>query len=76
MTKKQKAFFDYLQKLKEYGVPRFIETAQKEFFRYWEKYEKDGIKDSMSVAMEATEAFVGLPGVIHLNSEVEERKRN
>ena len=76
MTKKQKAFFDYLQKLKEYGVPRFIETARKEFFRYWEKYEKDGIKDSMSVAMEATEAFVGLPVVIHLNSEVEERKRN
>ena len=28
MTKKQKAFFDYLQKLKEYGVPRFIETAK------------------------------------------------
>lgn len=67
MTKKQKAFFDYLQKLKSYGNPRFIKTAQKEFFRYWEKYEKDGIKDSMTVAMEATEAFVGLPVTAHLN---------
>lgn len=70
MTKKQKVFFDYLQKLKAYGNPKFVETAQKEFFRYWEKYEKDGVKDSITIAMEATEAFVGLPVVAHLNSEV------
>ena len=69
----KKHFFDYLQKLKaeEREGTRFVETAQKEFFRYWEKYEKDGIKDSMTLAMESTEAFVGLPVVAHLNSEVE-----
>lgn len=69
MTKKQKAFYDYLQKLKteEREGTRFVETALKAFFRYWEKYEKDGVKDSMTLAMEATEAFVGLPIVAHLN---------
>ena len=70
MTKKQKAFFNYLQKLKteeEKEGKRFVETALKAFFRYWEKYEKDGIKDSMTVAMEATEAFVGLPVKVHHN---------
>ena len=69
MTKKQKAFYDYLQKLKteEREGSRFVETAQKEFFRYWEKYEKDGVKDSLTVAMEATEAFVGHPVKVHLN---------
>ena len=67
MTKKQKAFFDYLQKLKSYGNQRFVETALKEFFRYWEKYEKDGIKDSMTVAMESTEAFIGIPVSVHMN---------
>jgi len=73
MTKKQKAFYDYLQKLKteETEGTKFIETALKEFFKYWEKYEKDGVKDSMTVAMEATEAFVGLPVMVHLNSEVD-----
>jgi len=71
MTKKQKAFFDYLQKLKTYDNQRFVDTALTWFFRYWEKYEKDGVKDSMTVAMEATEAFVGLPVKAHLNSEVE-----
>lgn len=67
MTKKQKAFFDYLQKLKSYDNQRFIDTALKSFFRYWEKYEKDGVKDSMTLAMEATESFVGLPVEAHLN---------
>lgn len=69
MTKKQKAFFDYLQKLKaeEREGTRFVETALRAFFRYWEKYEKDGVKDSMTLAMEATEAFVGLPVKVHLN---------
>ena len=69
MTNKQKAFFDYLQKLKaeERDDTRFVETALRAFFKYWEKYEKDGIKDSMTVAMEATEAFVGLPITVHLN---------
>ena len=69
MTKKQKAFYDYLQKLKaeEREGTRFVETALKKFFKYWEKYEKDGVKDSMTVAMEATEAFVGLPVVAHHN---------
>jgi len=72
MTKKQKAFFNYLQKLKseERKDTRFVETALKEFFRYWELYEKQGMKDSMTVAMESTEAFVGLPVRAHLNSEV------
>jgi hypothetical protein len=70
MTKKQKEFFDYLQKLKaeEREGTRFVEIALIKFFRYWEKYEKDGIKDSMTIAMESTEAFVGLPITVHLNS--------
>lgn len=69
MTKKQKAFFDYLQKLKaeEREGTRFVETALREFFKYWEKYEKEGVKDSVTIAMEATEAFVGLPVKVHLN---------
>lgn len=69
MTKKQEAFFDYLQKLKaeEREGTRFVETALRAFFRYWEKYEKGGVKDSVTVAMEATEAFVGLPVKVHLN---------
>ena len=69
MTKKQKAFFNYLQKLKaeESEGARFVETALKKFFSYWEKYEKDGVKDSMTVAMESTEAFVGHPVKVHLN---------
>ena len=69
MTKKQKAFFDYLQKLKaeEREDTRFVETALKEFFKYWEMYEKQGVKDSMITAMEATEAFVGMPVSVHLN---------
>jgi hypothetical protein len=73
MIKKQKAFYDYLQKLKaeEREDTRFVETALREFFKYWEKYEKEGMKDSMTVAMESTEAFVGLPVKAHLNSEVE-----
>ena len=67
MTKKQKAFYDYLHKLESYGNQKFIETALKEFYKYWKKYEKDGIKDSMTIAMESTEAFVGLPVSVHLN---------
>jgi hypothetical protein len=39
-----------------------------EFFKYWENYEKQGVKDSMTVAMEATEAFVGHPVKVHLNN--------
>ncbi len=66
MTKKQKRFYEYLQKLKTEN-PKFIETALKEFFKYWEQYEKQGVKDSMTIAMEATEAFVGLPITVHLN---------
>lgn len=73
MTKRQKEFYDYLQKLKaeERNDTRFVETALIEFFKYWELYEKQGMKDSMTIAMESTEAFVGLPIVVHLNSEVE-----
>ena len=69
MTKKQRAFFDYLQKLKaEDGEgTKFVETALSAFFRYWEEYERSGVKDSMTTAMEATESFVGLPVVAHLN---------
>ena len=66
MTKKQKTFYDYLQKLKAEDI-RFVKTALLEFFKYWENYEKQGEKDSMTVAMEATEAFVGLPVKAHLN---------
>lgn len=73
MTKRQKEFYDYLQKLKaeERKNTRFVETALREFFRYWEMYEKRGCKDSMTLAMKSTEAFVGLPVKVHLNSEVE-----
>ena len=73
MTKRQKEFYDYLQKLKaeERKDTRFVETALREFFKYWELYEKQGMKDSMTIAMESTEAFVGLPVKVHLNSEVE-----
>ena len=71
MTKRQKEFYDYLQKLKAYDNPKFVETALKEFFKYWEMYEMRGCKDSMTLAMESTEAFVGLPVKVHLNSEVE-----
>lgn len=69
MTKKQKAFYEYLQKLKteEREGSRFVETALREFFKYWELYEKQGTKDSMTVAMESTEAFVGHPVKAHLN---------
>lgn len=69
MTKKQKAFYDYLQKLKteERDGSRFVETAQRAFFEYWEKFERDGVKDSLTVAMEATEAFIGHPVGVHLN---------
>ena len=70
MTKKQKDFYDYLQKLKAYGNQKFVETALREFFRYWEMYEKQGCKDSITLAMESTEAFVGLPISVHLNNEV------
>ena len=66
MTKRQKAFYDYLQKLKAEDI-RFVKTALLEFFKYWEKYEKDGVKDSMSIAMEATEAFTGYSVKVHLN---------
>ena len=66
MTKKQKAFFDYLQKL-ENENPKFVETVLKEFYKYWKKYDKDGVVDSMTIAMESTEAFVGLPIEVHLN---------
>lgn len=69
MTKKQKTFYDYLQKLKteEREGARFVETALREFFKYWELYERQGVKDSMTVAMEATESFVGHPVKVHLN---------
>lgn len=67
MTKKQKAFYDYLQKLKAEDI-RFVKTALLEFLKYWENYEKQGCKDSMTIAMGATEAFVGLPIKAHLNS--------
>ena len=67
MTKKQKAFFDYLQKLEGYDNPKFITVALNEFYEYWKKYEKGGVKDSMTIAMESTEAFVGLPVTAHLN---------
>jgi hypothetical protein len=66
MTKKQKSFYDYLQKLKAEDI-RFVKTALLEFFKYWENFEKQGVKDSMTVAMEATEAFVGHPVKVHLN---------
>lgn len=66
MTKRQKVFLDYLQKL-ENENPKFVETALKEFYKYWKKYDKDGVVDSMTIAMESTESFVGLPIKAHLN---------
>ncbi len=67
MTKYQQTFFDYLQKLKSYNDPKFVEIALREFLKYWEMYEKQGVKDSMRVAMESTEAFVGFPIKAHIN---------
>ncbi len=68
MTKKQRAFYDCLQKLKaEETGTRLVEAALMRFFKNWEMYEKDGIKDSMTVAMEATEAFTGYSVKVHLN---------
>lgn len=72
MTKRQKGFYDYLQKLKSYNNPKFVETACKKFFEYWEMYENQGCKDSMTLAMESVEAFVGFPVKAHLNNEVKE----
>lgn len=68
-NKKQKAFYDYLQKLKaaERKDTRFVETALMEFFKWWEEYEKEGVVDSMTTAMESTEAFVGYPIRVHLS---------
>ena len=40
MTKKQKDFYEYLQKLKSYDNLKFVETALKAFSKYWEIYEK------------------------------------
>ena len=68
MTKKQKAFYDCLQKLKAgKNGTRLVEAALMKFFKCWEMYEKDGIKDSMTVAMEATEALVEYLVRVHLN---------
>lgn len=68
MTKKQKAFYDCLQKLKaEEKGTRLVEAALMRFFKCWEMYEKDGIKDSMTVAMEATEAFIEYLTRVHLS---------
>lgn len=66
MTKKQKAFYDYLQALEKEN-PKHVITALNYFYKCWKKYEKDGVKDSMTIAMESTEAFVGLPVSVHLN---------
>ena len=66
MTKTQQEFIDYLRILEAENT-RFLDTALKEFYKYWKKYEKDGIKDSMPMAMKATMAFVGLPVQVHIN---------
>lgn len=66
MTKKQKSFYDYLQKLKSIDQ-KFAERALKEFLKFWEKYEHDGVADSMTEAMVSTEAFIGMPVTAHLN---------
>ena len=60
MTKTQQEFIDYL-KILEAENTRFLDTALKGFYKYWKKYEKDGIKDCMTMAMKKTMAFVGLP---------------
>ena len=65
MTKTQQEFIDYL-KILEAENTRFLDTALKGFY-YWKKYEKDGIKDCMTMAMKATMAFVGLPVQVHIN---------
>lgn len=66
MTKTQQEFIDYLKTLEAENT-RFLDTALKEFYKYWKKYEKDGIKDSMTMAMKTTVAFVGLPVQVHIN---------
>ena len=66
MTKTQQEFIDYLRILEAENT-RFLDTALKGFYKYWKKYEKDGIKDSMTIAMKATMAFVGLPVQVHIN---------
>ena len=66
MTKTQQEFIDYLRILEAENT-RFLDTALKGFYKYWKKYEKDGIKDCMTMAMKATMAFVGLPVHVHIN---------
>ena len=66
MTKTQQEFIDYLKRLEAENT-RFLDTALKEYYKYWKKYEKDGIKDCMTIAMKATMAFVGLPVKVHIN---------
>ena len=66
MTKTQQEFIDYL-KILEAENTKFLDTALKVFYKYWKKYEKDGIKDCMTMAMKATMAFVGLPVQVHIN---------
>ena len=66
MTKTQQEFIDYLKTLEAENT-RFLDTALKEYYKYWKKYEKDGIKDSMTMAMKTTVAFVGLPVQVHFN---------
>ena len=66
MTKTQQEFIDYLRILEAKNT-RFLDTALKEYYKYWKKYEKDGIKNCMTIAMKATMAFVGLPVQVHIN---------
>ena len=66
MTKTQQEFIDYL-KILEAENARFLDTALKVFYKKWKKYEKDGIKDCMTMAMKTTMAFVGLPVKVHIN---------
>lgn len=66
MTKTQQEFIDYLKRLEAENT-RFLDAALKEYYKYWKKYEKDGIKDCMTIAMKATMAFVGLPVQVHFN---------
>lgn len=70
MTKYQSDFYNYLLELEkfenEYGK-EYLNVAFEELFKYWKQYEKQGIKDSLQLAMKSTESFVGLPVKIHLN---------
>lgn len=69
---RQKTFYEYLSKLEELDNKNkpdrsYVETALKEFYKYWKQFEKDGVKNSVDTAMRAAESFTGYPQIVHTN---------